>query len=438
MFNIFKIIKFWSILELINWIIYLIIYINILTPRFLYIKNKDTEKIIERIDKLTKDEIEYIIKGCILYDKNNHTEILDLNKININELSKTEIINMIGYSLLGIDINEIKTHSKYAKILNIVEKIELNLDIKFKSENYDRYLFKTWGSTFIKFSFRPLFIQIPIRIIINYVHYYLVWKKKLNYHICKSGISYLYKLSDPNKKTIFLLHGFGFGYLPYIKIICELETKYNIIIIVLPNISTYNRFYDEFTNGIYFPSIKIIRDSVYNFLKEKNVNSCLILSHSFGTYIARILQTDKRSSIFSNIIMVDPILFWIGCFKMSLHIHNPIVRKNSYLTYFKDIFINYLIYKCIYHKYVCLRIMFGPDFWIYNPNELVNSKLILILEKNDYVIPATLIYNKIKEKAKDKCYYIDDNYVTHGSLITEEIYIPKLLNIISNIIEKKN
>jgi hypothetical protein len=81
--------------------------------------------------------------------------------------------------------------------------------------------------------------------------------------------------------------------------------------------------------------------------------------------------------------------------------------------------------------------MFGPDFWIYNPNELVNSKLILILEKNDYVIPVPLIYNKIKEKAKEKCYYIDDEKVTHGSLLMEDIYIPTLLNIISNIINKK-
>ncbi len=57
------VIKYLMIIELINWFIYFFIYINIITPRFIYYKNKDRENIINRIEKLTKDEIEYVLKG---------------------------------------------------------------------------------------------------------------------------------------------------------------------------------------------------------------------------------------------------------------------------------------------------------------------------------------------------------------------------------------
>ena len=82
--------------------------------------------------------------------------------------------------------------------------------------------------------------------------------------------------------------------------------------------------------------------------------------------------------------------------------------------------------------------MFGPDFWIYTSSEFVNSKLILILEKNDYVIPAELIYNKIKDKINNNCYYIEDDDALHGTIVTEEKYLPRLLNIIDKIINQKN
>lgn len=431
MLNLVVILKYLSIFELINWLIYLLIYVNILTPRYLYIKNKDTEKIIKRIDKLTKSELEYVIKGCIVYDKNSHEEIIDREKINIKDLTFNEITNIIGYSLFGIEINEIKTHSKYINILKIIKKIENNLEFKFKFNDEDRFIYRKWGSNFIKFSFRPLILQIIIRIIINFIHYYQVLVKKYKYYVCsKTKISYLYKINDPNKQTIFFIHGFGFGYIPYINILNLLEKKYNIIIIILPNISTY-RFIDELTSGIFFPSISFIRESVYNFLDEINIKSCIILSHSFGTYVARILELDSRSSVFKNIIMIDPIIFWIGCFKMSLHIDNPLVRKFPLHSWIRDNIVNFLVYKCIYHKYVCLRIMFGPDFWIYNSSELKDSKFVFILEKGDYVVPIDIIYNKIKDRTR--CYYIDDDNALHGSILTEHPYIEQLLNIIDDV-----
>ncbi len=427
MINFSILLRFWLFLELVNWIVYLVIYINILTPRYLYLKNKDTEKIIKRIDKLSKNELEFVIKGCIIYDKNKHENIQNESLINIGEITIKEITNIIGYSLFGIDINKITSHSKYNEIIKIISNIENILEIKFANTDEDRFLYRKWGSEFIKFSFRPLILQITIRILVNYFHYYFILARNYDYTVCeKTKISYLTKITSEDKETIFFIHGFGLGYIPYYKIILELEKKYNIILIVLPNISSY-RFYDELMY-IYFPSLVDIRESIYSFVEQKKIKNIILLSHSFGTYIARILERDIRSKNFKKIIMIDPIIFWIGCFKMCIHISNPSIRKDSLSNYLFDVLGNFLIYDCIYHQYVCFRTMFGPDFWIYNSKELLDSNITMVLEKGDYIIPAELIYNKIKDKTK--CYYVDDDKAVHGTIMTNSYYTDMIFDII--------
>ncbi len=429
-YYIFIYLKYWAFIELINWFVFLYIYVNILTPRYLYFKNKDTEKIIKRIDKLTKNEIEYVLTGCIIYDKINHYDVLNPENIKVSELSKDEIINIIGYSLFGIDILDIKAHSKYNLVLEIVKKLENKLQINFQDNGYDRFLYRKWGSNFIKFTWRPVCMQIPIRLLFNSIHYYMMFFKGFKYSVCeKTKLSFMYKLSDPNRKTVMFIHGFGFAYIPYIKILLELEKKYNLIILVLPNVSSY-RYYDDLIS-MYFPPLKNIKESVYSFLQKNYVNDCIILSHSFGTYISQIINKDDRNKIFKKIIMVDPIIFWIGCFKMSLHIDNPLVRKKPYYKYFYDNLINFLIYQCIYLKYICYRVMFGPDFWIYNSKELIGSNLFMVIQKNDNVIPAELIYNKIKDKPG--VYYLDKEDALHGSILMDSNYRPIIHNIIDNI-----
>jgi hypothetical protein len=416
------------ILETINWFIYLFVYINITNPRFLYYKNKDTEKIINRIHKLTKLEIEYVIKGCILYDKSTHKPI-NPDELLLSELSRLEIINLIGYSLFALEINDIQTNINYPKIIELCNKIENELGYLFKENNNDRYLFRKWGSNYINFNFRHLIMQFPIRLIINSIHYYFQYKLNFKYTICKkTKISYLYKINDNTKKNLIFIHGFGFGYIPYIFTLFKLQQNYNVIIIVLPNISSYS-YYDDI-NYSYFPKLKEIRDSIYNFIYNNNINESILLSHSFGTYITQLLRKDNRVKIFNKIILIDPIIFWIGCFKMSLYVDNPFIRKYPLYEYIYDNLINFLIYQCIYLKYVCYRVMFGPDFWIYDSIELNNSNVIIILEKNDHIIPAELLYNKINSTCK--CIYINESDANHGSILMNDKYYNKLIEIIDN------
>ena len=419
-----KIIKYWLIAEFINWLTYLFVYIKIINPKFLKFKKNDTIKIIERIDKLNKSEIEHIIAGCVIYDKITHTTI-DHNNFDISKMSKIEMINLIGYLLFGMEINDIYTSSKLVTIIELVKKIELILGYEFVLKDIDRYIYRKWGSNFIKFSFRPLILQVPLKIFINLIHmiFTLYLGFKWEQH---NKIGFLSKKLDPNKKNLIFIHGLGFGYIPYFQTLMELDKKYNLVIIVLPNISSYS-YYDTF-NYDCFPPLSELSNTFYDFLKLKNINNTIILAHSFGTYITQILRKDSRSNIFNKVILVDPIIFWIGCFKMSLHIENPFEKKYPLHLFIIDNIISFMIYQCLYLKYVCFRVMFGPDFWIYDAKELENSNITIILEKGDYIIPAELLYHKTNKYIK--CHYFDSDDMLHGSILMDKKNTSKLLEII--------
>ena len=430
---IFKILKYWLILEFINWITYLLMYINIISPKFLKYKENDTMKIVERIDKLNKSEIEHIIGGCVIYDKITHSNI-DYNNFDISKMSKIEIINLIGYSLFALEIKDIYTSSKLNIIINLIKKIENKLGYEFLKDDLDRYLYRIWGSNFIKFSFRPLIFQIPLKIFINVIHilftHYLGYKWEQY-----NQIGFLSKPINPNKKNLIFIHGLGFGYTPYYQLLMELDKKYNLIIVVLPNISGYS-MYDKFSDlgsyFDYFPKIHQLSDTFYSFLEFKKIDNTMILAHSFGTYITQILRKDKdrknRNVVFDKMILVDPIIFWIGCFKMSLHVENPFIKKYPLYLFIIENYIAFMIYQCLYLKYVCFRVMFGPDFWIYDINELADKNITIILEKGDYIIPAELLYNKINGNIK--CHYFDSENMYHGSILREKKYASELIKII--------
>lgn len=419
--------KYWLFAELINWFKYLYIYVNLIEPKFQKFKSIDTIKIINRIEKLTKDEIEYVIAGCVVYDKETHTNIT-ISPEQIKTMSRTEIIKLIGYSLFGLNIDNIEHSSeKISMIESLINKIQIKLNYKFDNSNTDRYLYRKWGNNFIKFNFRPLFIHLPLKIIIWITHLYFTLNLKFNWEL-DNKIGFLYKKNpDPNKKYLLFIHGIGFGYIPYICTLMELNKKYNLIILVLPNISSYNN-YDNIDNS-YFPPLDNISSTLANFLNKKNIQNPILLAHSFGTYIAQIIRKNYNQPQFEKIILVDPIIFWIGCFKMSLHVDNPFIKKYPLANYIIDNFCSFVIYQCIYLKYVLYRVMFGPDFWIYDSTELIGSNVIIVLEKNDYIIPADIIYDKIKNDVK--CYYLESD-MTHGTILMDSKYFNDLLYILEN------
>ena len=72
--------------------------------------------------------------------------------------------------------------------------------------------------------------------------------------------------------------------------------------------------------------------------------------------------------------------------------------------------------------------MFGPDFLIYNSSEIENKNILLVLEYEDKVIPADILYNKIKDY-NISYYYIKN--AEHGSVLLSSEFD----NVFNKIIE---
>jgi len=421
----FDIIILYFFLEFINWLVHFFNYIQIIYPKYFYNKKDVLKKIIKRINYLNSEEIEYIIKSSILYDKSTHTTI-NTHNFDIKTLSRIEVFYFIINSLYCLKkrITEL-TLLEIMYVNKILDNLENKLNHKFIDNNLNRFLYRRWGQNFIKFNFRPLILKIIVYIIGKISYLYFTNILNFKYYKCDiSKIYYLYNITDPNKKILLFIHGFGFGYLPYINKLLQLNKKYNLIIVTLPNISGFT-YYNSF-----FPSNAVVINSFYDFFIKMNIKNVNILSHSFGTYITEIIRKDLRSSLFlDKIIMIDPIIFWIGCFKMNIHIDNPYIDNSTYVSYLYSIFTNFLIYQCLYLKFICYRLMFGPAFWIYDASEIENKNILLVLEKDDYVIPAEVIYNKLNSNVN--YYYIQN--ATHGSVLLDSNFNNIFDNIISFI-----
>ena len=272
-----NILLIWSIFELLNWINYIFIYFKLLKKDKKLINKKQINNFINEIKNSNKDEIQNIIKSSISYEKNNLIK-KNYENLDISTLSLIEINNIIKKYVLCNKFDD--------RINEIRELIENKLDIKFIDNTNNKYIINTWGESFIYFTFIPLFLSLFLKSLLSSLQYYMIYFLKFKYEVIdNNSLGILHNNYDPNKKTILFIHGFGFGYIPYINTLIQLQKNYNLIIIVLPNISSY-----LYSHNILFDDQKII-NLIYDFIKKNNYDKITILSHSFGTLIAHILMT---------------------------------------------------------------------------------------------------------------------------------------------------
>jgi hypothetical protein len=407
-----NILLYWSLLEFLNWINYIFIYFKLLKKNKLVLNKKQINNLIFGIKNSSSDEIEKIIKTSISYEKNNLIKKNNDN-LEISSLSLIEINNIIKKYIL---------YNKFEnKIDEIREIIESKLDINFEDNNNNRYIINEWGNNFIYFSFIPLFLSLFFKIIFNSIHYYMIYFLKLNYKVIENNsLGILYNQNDPNKKTLLFIHGFGFGYFPYINSLIKLSKNYNIIILILPNISSY-----LYSKDISLDHLKII-DYLYDFIEKHEYKKIIMMAHSFGTFISHIIMKNKRSKIIQKNIVIDPTYFFIDYTKIQKHAEFPCYNKKNIIFYLIDSFVNYLIYDSIYLKNVCYRYLCGPKYWIYDSNNL--KKHIFIFHKHDYVVNAELTYEKIKNN--NESYLIETENASHGTILFDSKLYYKLIEII--------
>ena len=369
------------LLECVFFIYYIYEYIyNILPTSIKEFTLEEKKNIFERIKTLNKNELSYIINGCIRYNKNtcdyynNSVEISDLSNIEIKKLLKYSLLNTKKINKDEILINEIKNY------------IEKECEIKFKNNNSDRFIFSKWGENFIYFHYRPIILNILIKIIINIYHYYMIFLLKYEFYNCKkSKISFLYK-NNNKKENMLFIHGFGIGYIPYINKLKYLEKKYNIIIFIMPNIS-----------GYYYgcvPTKDIIINAVDEFMELKNIKKYNILAHSFGTYVSQLILNNDIHDRINKAIYVDPIIFWMSSFKICDFNKKEKYLKNKTLkNYIFGIVIFFIVNLDIFINQICFRLMHSFDFLIIEPND----NILYVISKNDYLLDINTLYCKYKK-----------------------------------------
>ena len=245
--------------------------------------------------------------------------------------------------------------------------------------------------------------------------------KKYEYYNLEGNISFLYR-NNGKKDTIMVIHGFGIGYIPYLSKINLLNKKYNIIILILPNISGYY-------NNI-FPNIDVITNSIDKFLEMKKINKYYILSHSFGTFISQIILNSDKNNKIMKIIKIDPIIFWISSFSILNFTHNKdhIDYSFSYKSIY-NVLINIFVNSDIYVNYICHRLLYPFDFLIIN----TDNKVKYYISREDRILDTNILYNMYKNDTNVE--FIDN--VEHGDIITNSEY-SHIFEKITLQYEKKN
>ena len=399
------------IIECCSFIYYIYEYTVLIFPKKnILFSYEEKNSIIRKIKSLDVYELKYIINGCINYDKSNHINY-DKQNSDIFNLSYIEIKKLIAYCLLSHDNFE-----KNIDVYNIIKYIETKCDNKFKNNKNDRFIYYKWGENFIYFNYRPLFINIVIKIIINTFHYYMLFIEKYSFYKCKnSNISYLYK-NNNKKENLLFIHGLGIGYIPYLQKLKYFTEKYNIIIFIMPNIS-----------GYYWgcvPEKDIIVNSVNDFMNLKNIKKYNILAHSFGTYVSQLLLNNDVENKINKIIYLDPIIFWISCFNIAeFNKYDKYLKNKYYDTYLFDNLIYFVVNMYIYVSHICFRLMKPFDFIIIEPNK----KILYVLSNEDYLLNFEIMHGQYKNY--NNVIFLENTI--HGDVIVSSKYndfVKKIMN----------
>ena len=400
------------IMEFFSFLYYVYEYVNVILPKNkISFTKEEKEDMVLRIKSLKKDDIIYALNGCIYYNKKTHMHY-DKNNFDILKLTNIEIRKLITHSLLNN--NDI---DKYDKMVDdIIEHIEKECGIQFKNIDNDRFIYSKFGQNFIYFHYRPLFLNIFSKTIINTFHYYMIFSEKYEFYKCKkSNISYLYK-NNNKKENILFMHGFGVGYIPYLRILKYLNEKYNIIIFIMPNVS-----------GYYWgcvPEKYIIVNSVNEFMTRMDIKRYNMLGHSFGTYVGQILLNNDKMNRINKIIFIDPIIFWVSCFKIGDFVkYENYVRNLTSKYYLFALFIFYMVNMDIYVNHVCFRRLKPFEFMITTPCE----NTLYVISNNDNLIDADILNRNYKNYKN--VIFLDNT--AHGDILLSLTYDKFLKEIIN-------
>jgi hypothetical protein len=116
-----------------------------------------------------------------------------------------------------------------------------------------------------------------------------------------------------------------------------------------------------------------------------NINKIDMIAHSFGTIIVSgLLNIDTNNKI-GKVVMIEPACFFQRFQSIYRFVNNP--PTNTFLSNF----VGYTVYADMYVKYIIDRYLHGPDFWIYDYNDIKSDRFLFILSENDEIVTTKVL-----------------------------------------------
>ncbi|QKF94256.1 alpha-beta hydrolase fold protein [Fadolivirus algeromassiliense] len=356
------------------------------------------------LNELSVDELKICIRNVFSYNKPSDKSYY--TPIEIENIPRNKMIKWVSYNLYFKSLWQL-TPEEIQHASDVLYKIEIKLNIKFYDiSNPDIYFLK-FGNNKIECSNRPSIICSILELLKDTCYFSMYMFNFDKYKIKNTNIVYFHYHNPNNKQTVIFIHGFGFGIEPYLYYILRLKNKFNLIVLILPNISNmeYARTMKQITYDNMFPEYDTWRKAIKSIIIKHNIDSCSIIAHSFGTIIAALLLKDNWiNAKINKKVFIEPVCFIDKSYKIYRYINEP--QEGNYGIVSKVF--NQFIYKDIYLRYATQRFLYGPEFWIHDYDSLANNTLIIVSEK-DQVVPSDEIYNRMK-KHNIECIYVNGAY----------------------------
>jgi pimeloyl-ACP methyl ester carboxylesterase len=346
--------------------------------------------------------------------------------------SYNDLISFFGYTLYNKK-NKF-TDSQLEHIKELIDKIikrHPNIIESIENDNFKDRTNETFMDGKLNCIYKPLVFYIFMRFVksvCNIIMRLQGFECRVNNIV---GLSIWLNKMDRDKKTILFIHGFGIGSTGYIPIFWKLRSRYNLVIVDLPNISHQNFIHPH-------PTVDKIVSSLNDMLNSENINKCDVFAHSYGTIISHLffLKYPEKCDIR---YYFDPVCFMIQQSYISniknityIDLLKRIYKDHRELyTYFNIMiyFIVYLIFfKDIYTQFIMNRTFFTEHCL---PKDIDTSKTVIVLSEYDIIVPSKYIEAYFKKHCKNvKIYMLKKHH--HGEIIIKP---NTLINIIdSNII----
>lgn len=374
------------------------------------------------LEELEPNELKEWIKNSISYAEKEDKSYY--KAVPFDQISKDKMLKWVSYHLYYRNAFQL-THEEIDHANIVLGHIEKKIGTTFLDEGDPNIFFLRFGANYIESNYIPFTVFAGLQVIKFSVYTIMRICGFKKYRTKNSNIQYFYYNNPKHTETMVFIHGLGIGFTPYLSFLLEMKKKMNVIILVLPNISNmdYHVGYGNITEEKLFPSCDTWREAFRSILVTHNLEKVSILGHSFGTVILAVLLKDPWiNARIKKRIFVDPVCFIDECYKIYRYINDPSDGRGGIFTALS----NFLVYRDVHVRWATQRFLYGPEFYIFDYDSMNNDNNLVVLSKNDNLVPTDTLYKRFR-KHGIPCLLVYDAF--HADIFFGSIFKEVLLSV---------